>query len=100
MTNATPSAIAVLIVELIPAAAFGFAGDAVVRMIAKWPAVIRLLVPAVFSAPYLILSLTQHVFRWEWFAIYALLPVVMAWLLTQAAEADPEQRGNWRDALI
>ena len=32
--------------------------------------------------------------------LYAALPVVMAWLLTQAAAADPEQRGNWRDALI
>lgn len=100
MTNATPSAIAVLIVELIPAAAFGLAGDAVVRMIAKWPAVLRLLAPALLVIPYLILSIAHNVFRFEWFAIYALLPVVMAWLLTQAAEADPEQRGNWRDALI
>lgn len=100
MSNATPSALAALIVELIPAAAFGFAGDAVVRMIVGWPAVVRLLAPALLVIPYLILSLSQHVFRLEWFAIYAVLPVVMAWLLTQAAAADPEQRGNWRDALI
>jgi membrane protease YdiL (CAAX protease family) len=39
-------------------------------------------------------------FLWRWFALYAALPVVLAWLLRQAAEADPKQRGNWRDALI
>jgi membrane protease YdiL (CAAX protease family) len=32
--------------------------------------------------------------------LYAALPVVMAWLLARAAQADPEQRGNWRDAVI
>ncbi len=100
MSNATPGTIAVLIVELIPAAAFGFAADAVLRTIASWPVVLRLIAPALLVIPYLILSFAQHVFRWEWFAIYALLPVAIAWLLTQAAELDPEQSGNWRDALI
>lgn len=100
MSNATPSAIAVLILELIPAAAFGFAGEKVVRLIASWPAMSRLLAPAVLVIPYLILSIAQSTFRFAWFAVYALLPVLMAWLLTQAADADHEQRGNWRDALL
>jgi uncharacterized protein len=39
-------------------------------------------------------------FCWGWFALYAALPVVIAWLLLRAAAADAEQRGNWRDALI
>ena len=39
-------------------------------------------------------------FRWQWMALYCLLPVLIAWLLGQAAVVDPEQRGNWRDALI
>jgi membrane protease YdiL (CAAX protease family) len=39
-------------------------------------------------------------FSWKWCALYALLPVAIAWLLAQAAVADPEQRGNWRDAII
>jgi uncharacterized protein len=100
MSNATPSVIAVLIAELIPAVAFGFAGDRVARAIANWPAALRILAPAVLVVPYAILSATHRMFRWEWFAVYTLLPVVMAWLLTRAADADPEQRGNWRDALI
>ena len=39
-------------------------------------------------------------FSWRWCALYAALPVAIAWLLGQAAIADPEQRGNWRDAII
>ncbi len=38
--------------------------------------------------------------RWDWLVVYTVLPVVMAWLLQRAALADPEQRGNWRDAVI
>src|SRR5208283_3229945 len=32
--------------------------------------------------------------------LYGLLPAAVAILLWQAAQADPEQRGNWRDFLI
>jgi membrane protease YdiL (CAAX protease family) len=39
-------------------------------------------------------------FSWRWCALYAALPVAIAWLLGQAAIADPEQRGNWRDAIV
>jgi len=39
-------------------------------------------------------------FSWRWCALYAALPLAIVWLLQQAAIADPEQRGNWRDALI
>jgi membrane protease YdiL (CAAX protease family) len=38
--------------------------------------------------------------RWGWFALYAALPVVIAWLLLRAAAADAGQHGDWRDALI
>jgi membrane protease YdiL (CAAX protease family) len=39
-------------------------------------------------------------FSWKWCALYAVVPVAIAWLLGQASVADPEQRGNWRDAII
>jgi membrane protease YdiL (CAAX protease family) len=98
MSNATPTVAAVLLIELVPAVAFGFASERVDRLIQRWPAAIRIVAPCVLFMPYVILSAAQ--FRWWWFALYALLPVVMAWLTEQAAAADPEQRGNWRDALI
>ena len=100
MSNVTPVVVAVLIAELVPAAIFGFAAERAAAAIARWPVVLRLFAPAVLVAPYAVLASWQHMFRWEWFGIYAALPVVMAWLLERAAAADPEQRGNWRDALI
>jgi membrane protease YdiL (CAAX protease family) len=39
-------------------------------------------------------------FRWEWLAVYFTLPVMMAWLMKDAARSDPDQRGDWRDAFI
>ncbi len=39
-------------------------------------------------------------FRWEWFALYASLPVLVSALLWCARVADPEQRGDWRDLVV
>jgi membrane protease YdiL (CAAX protease family) len=100
MSNVTPLAIAVLAVELAPAAAFGFASERLERAVAKWPAWLRFGAPAFCAVPYAVLAVSAHRFRWEWLVLYTALPVLMAWLLAQAAAADPQQRGNWRDALI
>ena len=100
MSNVTPVVIAVLMAELVPAAAFGFAGERVARAVARWPLAVRVALPALLSVPYVVIAASQHMFRWQWFALYATLPVVMAWLSARAAAADPEQRGNWRDAVI
>jgi uncharacterized protein len=100
MTNATWAAVAVLVVELVPAVPFGFASERVADFVGRWPRWLRLVAPALIVVPYVALALSQRMFRGEWFALYAALPIVMAWLLEQAAVADPEQRGNWRDAVI
>lgn len=100
MSNAPPVAIAVLALELAPAVAFGFAGERLARVVANWPACLRFSIPALCVVPYVILSASAHMLRWQWIVLYAGLPVVMTWLLARAAVNDPEQRGNWRDALI
>jgi len=100
MSNVTPVVILVFAVELATAAAFGCAGEWVARAVGRLPEAVRVLLPATLVLPYVVLTASAHSFRWEWFALYAGLPVVMAWLLGQAAQEDPEQRGNWRDALI
>jgi uncharacterized protein len=100
MQNATPAAIAALVMELAPAVAFGFAAERVTRAVQRWPVAARVAFPALYVLPYVLLSVSQHIFRWKWFALYAGLPVAIAWLLGQAAVADPEQRGNWRDAIV
>ena len=100
MQNATPVGIAVLVLELVPAAAFGLAGERIGRACARWPSAVRTILPVSCAVPYVLVSLSQHMFSWKWCALYALLPVAIAWLLAQAAISDPEQRGNWRDAII
>ena len=98
MSNVTPKVVAVLLFELAPAAALAFSSERVANAIARWPKVVHILLPCCLAVPYVVLSAPE--FRWTWFGLYALLPVMMAWLMERAAMADPEQRGNWRDALI
>jgi uncharacterized protein len=100
MQNATPGAIAVLVVELIPAAIFGCAGERVGRVCARWPSTLRIALPVLCALPYILISWSHQMFSWQWCALYAALPVAIAWLLQQAANADPGQRGDWRDALV
>jgi membrane protease YdiL (CAAX protease family) len=100
MQNVTPAAVIAFVMELAPAVAFGIAAERIVRRIQRWPAALRLTLPAVCVVPYVLVSISTKIFHWQWFALYLALPVVIAWLLEQAAAADPEQRGNWQDAII
>jgi membrane protease YdiL (CAAX protease family) len=61
---------------------------------------LRLLSPAALCVPYVLVATSQGTFRWDWFALYALLPVAVAALLWQARAIDPAQRGNWRDLVV
>jgi len=93
-------AIAALVLELAPAVALGLAAEQVTRAVQRWTVNARIAFPALYVLPYVLVSVSQHIFRWRWFALYAVLPVAIAWLLRQAAVADPEQHGNWRDAIM
>ncbi|MGC2326900.1 MAG: hypothetical protein WA604_09335, partial [Candidatus Sulfotelmatobacter sp.] len=100
MQITTPVAIAALGMELVPAVVFGFAAERVARSVQRWPVPVRVGLPALFVSPYVLVACAQGIFHWKWFALYAGLPVVVAWLLDRAAAADPEQRGDWRDGII
>jgi membrane protease YdiL (CAAX protease family) len=100
MQNVTPVAMAALGLELAPAVLFGCAAERAASVVGRWPAAVRVSLPALFVVPYVMVSVSEHMFRWPWFALYAALPVAIAWLLMRAVAADAEQRGNWRDALI
>jgi uncharacterized protein len=100
MQNAASAAVAVLVLELVPAAVFGLAGERTQRSCSRWPASLRTAFPALCALPYVLISWSHQMFSWKWCALYAALPVTIACLLGQAAIADPEQRGNWRDAII
>jgi hypothetical protein len=98
--NLTPAAIAALLLELAPAVAFGLAAERLTRAVQRWAVAARIAFPGLFVLPYMLVSVSQHIFRWRWFFLYASLPVAIAWLLRRASVGDPEQRGNWRDAII
>ncbi len=100
MQNVTTAAVIAFVIELAPAVAFGCAAERIARSIQRRSVASRLIIPSVCVIPYALVSVSAHIFRWQWLALYLALPVVIAWLLEQAAEADPEQRGNWRDAMI
>jgi uncharacterized protein len=100
MQNVTPIAIAALGLELVPAVLLGFAADRVARAVGRRPPALRIVFPALFVAPYVLVSISERMFQWGWFALYAGLPVAIAWLLLHAVATDPEQHGGWPDALI
>jgi uncharacterized protein len=100
MQNVTPTALVAFGLELTPAVAFAFVSGSITSSIQRRPAWLRTLLPAILVVPYLLIAASEHMLRGKWFALYALLPIIIAWLLSQAANADPMQRGNWRDAVI
>ncbi len=64
------------------------------------PLPLRLLLPGLLCIPYALVSHGAKAFHWPFFCLYALLPVAVAGLLWRARQADPHQRGNWRDLLV
>jgi membrane protease YdiL (CAAX protease family) len=50
--------------------------------------------------PYALSATSFGIFKWGWFAVYALLPVAIAFLLEQARNEDSAKRGNWRDFVV
>ena len=100
MQNYTSTDVAVLVLELIPAAALGLAGKRMAGIAGRWSRTLRIVLPALFVLPYIWISYSHQLFLWRWAALYAAMPVAIAWLLDRASAADPEQRGNWRDAII
>jgi membrane protease YdiL (CAAX protease family) len=100
MPNVPPLAVAAFALELAVAITFGFAAERIARAVARWPAALRIVLPGIFVVPYLLISIPQHIFQFEWCALYTLVPIAIAWLLLRAAHVDPEQHGNWRDWFI
>jgi hypothetical protein len=66
----------------------------------RLPIVVGIVGPAVLCVPYVMVAASFGQFRWGWFSLYLLLPVVISWLLYRAGIADPAQRGDWRDFFV
>jgi uncharacterized protein len=94
-----PLVVAALL-ALIPYLAFAFSSGYCVRAAEKLPVAARIFLPSLLCLPYAIVAVASGLFRWHWLALYAVLPVAIAWLLDQARAVDAEARGNWRDFLV
>ncbi len=71
-----------------------------VEAVQRFPLGVRTVLPAALCVPYAMVAISYGQFRWGWFALYLLLPVVMTLLLYRASLADTAQRGTWRDYLV
>src|SRR5271165_7435386 len=83
------------ILAFAPVVAFGLCSEALIGRIRALPTTIQIWLPAVLAIPYLLAIPPLGWFRWEWFGLYALLPVVVTAVLSLVAKIDPEQNGHW-----
>jgi hypothetical protein len=95
-----PALVIAAILTLTPFLSAAFFPGSLARLADRIPLPARLFCPATLSIPYLLVALASGIFRWQWFALYIALPVLVSMLLWQAGRADPVQRGNWRDFLV
>jgi len=100
MALITPANVASALLTLVPYLALAFFPDSAAARVRAFPVWARLACPTALSIPYVLVACGAGVFRWGWFALYALLPVAITLLLDQAARGDAAQRGNWRDFLV
>jgi membrane protease YdiL (CAAX protease family) len=95
-----PGAVAAAVLVVAPMLAAGFC-PAVVEKLARWlPRKLQVVAPASLCIPYALTAVSFGIFKWGWLAVYALLPVAIAFLLDQARSEDTRQRGNWRDFAV
>jgi CAAX protease family protein len=94
-----PSVVIAALLTLFPFLVAAFWPRILQREPLSHPAV-RIVRPAVLCVPYVLVATSYGIFRWPWFALYLLLPIVISWLLYLASLADPDQRGDWRDFFV
>jgi len=60
----------------------------------------RIAGPSLLCIPYALIAISFGIFHWGWLALYALLPAAVAFVMSQAKEADPAMKSNWRDFAV
>ena len=88
------------IVALIPFLTAAFFSTELATTTEKLSASVQLFAPCILCVPYLLIAFSTGTFRWQWLALYALLPAAISLLMWQARRSDPAQIGNWRDFLV
>ena len=92
--------VAAAVVTLLPLLGAAFFRERLTAWAEGWPVGLRLGAPVILCVPYVLMTVPVRAFRWEWLALYAVLPVAVAGLLWMARQADPEQLGDWREFMV
>lgn len=95
-----PGAAAGAVLLVAPMLVAAFCPRLVEKLARSLPRILRVGTPALLCLPYALVADSFGVFRWGWFALYLLVPGMVAFLLEQAREDDAGQRGNWRDFTV
>ena len=95
-----PEVVIAAVLILMPMLGAAFFPDRVKVLALALPRTPRLIAPALLCVPYAMVASSFGVFHWGWMALYALLPVAIAFLMSRASETDPGLQGNWRDFLL
>jgi uncharacterized protein len=96
----TAANVTAAVLVLAPYLAAAFFPEQLTRSVRRLPPVLRILLPAVLSVAYLLVTCSAGDFRWQWLAVYAVLPPAIAALLQQVTEPQTSNRGNWREFLV
>lgn len=88
------------LLAIAPLLAVGFVGNDAVRGIQSLSPPLRITLPVVLAAPYILVALATHTLAARWLLAYLLIPVAVAGLLGLAAKLDPGQRGHLLDFLV
>ena len=100
MSPWTPASLAAAALLLVPFLLLAFAGQSFIERMNRLPLTARIAFPAVGALPYFLAAHSTPYFQWSCVFVYAGLPVALVLLLWHASQADPEQRGDWRDFAV
>jgi membrane protease YdiL (CAAX protease family) len=96
----SPLIVVAAVLALVPYLAAGFFPERVAGFIGELPHWVQLLCPSLLCIPYLLVSLSRGTFSWDWLALYALLPVVIASLLGRSDRTSSSRFKCWPEFLI
>lgn len=95
-----PEVVIAAVLALLPMLGAAFFPRRVTALAQTLPRAAQLGGPALLCVPYALVAMSFGIFRWNWLALYALLPVAIAIVMSQARIADPALQGTWRDFLV
>ena len=95
-----PGAVTGAVLLVAPMLAAAFCPSLIEKLARLLPRIARVGAPTLLCIPYALVAHSFCIFRWEWFALYALLPAAIALLLELARNDDAGQRGTWRDFTV